>query len=494
MAASSAQPSFLATRRGKFTLVLLAAVGFLDFVDASIVNIALPHIRSDLHFSVQDLQWVLSGYLLTYGGFMLLGGRVADLLGRRRVLVGGTVLFAVSSLVGGFAGSPGVLVGARLTQGLGAALMMPAALSLLTTLFKEGPDRTKALGIWGGVAGLASAAGVFLGGVLSEGPGWRWVLFVNPPISVFLLVAIFWLLPGERRRARVANFDILGTTLVTGGMLLLVFALVKAPDQGWGSGRTIGELAGAGALLALFVINEQRIRNPLVPLSIFRIRGLGAADVTQLIGVGGFVTMFFFLTLYMQNVLGYSPLQTGSSYLPLTVGVGISAGISTQLIGRIGTRPVIVAGALITAGGLYYLSRIPVDGSYLTDLLPGLMIVSLGIGGVFVATTTAANAGVPADTAGLAAALVNASQQVGGALGLAIFSAIATSRTNHLLASGVPAGHALTSGFHRALLAAGVFLLAAAIVALRTRNARGEEIQPAAGSESASEVAAPAAV
>ncbi|HYU66771.1 MAG TPA: MFS transporter, partial [Jatrophihabitantaceae bacterium] len=413
MAASSAQPSFLATRRGKFTLVLLAAVGFLDFVDASIVNIALPHIRSDLHFSVQDLQWVLSGYLLTYGGFMLLGGRVADLLGRRRVLVGGTVLFAVSSLVGGFAGSPGVLVGARLTQGLGAALMMPAALSLLTTLFKEGPDRTKALGIWGGVAGLASAAGVFLGGVLSEGPGWRWVLFVNPPISVFLLVAIFWLLPGERRRARLANFDILGTTLVTGGMLLLVYALVKAPDQGWGSGRTIGELAGAGALLALFVINEQRIRNPLVPLSIFRIRGLGAADVTQLIGVGGFVTMFFFLTLYMQNVLGYSPLQTGSSYLPLTVGVGISAGISTQLIGRIGTRPVIVAGALATAGGLFYLSRIPVDGSYLTDLLPGLMIVSLGIGGVFVATTTAANAGVPADKAGLAAALVNASQQVG---------------------------------------------------------------------------------
>ncbi len=494
MAASSAQPSFLATRRGKFTLVLLAAVGFLDFVDASIVNIALPHIRSDLHFSVQDLQWVLSGYLLTYGGFMLLGGRVADLLGRRRVLVGGTVLFAVSSLVGGFAGSPGVLVGARLTQGLGAALMMPAALSLLTTLFKEGSDRTKALGIWGGVAGLASAAGVFLGGVLSEGPGWRWVLFVNPPISVFLLVAIFWLLPGERRSARLANFDILGTTLVTGGMLLLVYALVKAPDQGWGSGRTIGELAGAGALLALFVINEQRIRNPLVPLSIFRIRGLGAADITQLIGVGGFVTMFFFLTLYMQNVLGYSPLQTGSSYLPLTVGVGISAGISTQLIGRIGTRPVIVAGALITAGGLYYLSRIPVDGSYLTDLLPGLMIVSLGIGGVFVATTTAANAGVPADTAGLAAALVNASQQVGGALGLAIFSAIATSRTNHLLATGTPAGHALTSGFHRALLAAGIFLLAAAIVALRTRNVRGEALQAATGSEAATEVAAPAAV
>src|SRR6266581_3693821 len=317
MAASSAQPSFLATRRGKFTLVLLAAVGFLDFVDASIVNIALPHIRSDLHFSVQDLQWVLSGYLLTYGGFMLLGGRVADLLGRRRVLVGGTVLFAVSSLVGGFAGSPGVLVGARLTQGLGAALMMPAALSLLTTLFKEGPDRTKALGIWGGVAGLASAAGVFLGGVLSEGPGWRWVLFVNPPISLLLLGAIFWLISGERRHARPGSFDIRGAVLSTGGMLLLVYALVKAPDQGWGTARTIGEFAGAFALLAAFVINEQRSKKPLVPLSIFRVKGLAAADVTQLIALAGFLSMFFFLTLYMQNVLGYSPIKAGAAYLPL---------------------------------------------------------------------------------------------------------------------------------------------------------------------------------
>jgi EmrB/QacA subfamily drug resistance transporter len=470
--------SFLATRRGKATLALLCAIAFLDFVDASIVNIALPDIREDLHFSVQDLQWVLSGYLLTYGGFMLLGGRAGDLLGRRRVLVTGTALFAVSSLVGGFAGQAGVLVGARLAQGLGAALMLPAALSLLTTSFREGADRHKALGVWGGVAGLASALGVFLGGVLTEGPGWRWVLFVNPPIAVFLLAAIFWLIPGEQRRAPLANFDVLGTVLVTGGMLLLVYALVKAPDQGWGSGRTIGELVGAGVLLVGFVANEQRAGNPLVPLSIFRIRGLAAADVTQLIGVGGFVTMFFFLTLYMQNVLGYSPLETGASYLPLTVGVGISAGISTQLIGRIGTRPVIVAGAVITAGGLYYLSRIPVDGSYLVDLFPGLMIVSFGIGGVFVATTTAANAGVPADKAGLAAALVNAAQQVGGALGLAIFSAIATSRTGHRLAEGYPVPDALTSGFQRALVAASIFLLAAAVVALRTRNSRGEVAQP----------------
>jgi EmrB/QacA subfamily drug resistance transporter len=466
--------SFLATRRGKATLALLCAIAFLDFIDASIVNIALPDIREDLHFSVQDLQWVLSGYLLTYGGFMLLGGRAGDLLGRRRVLVTGTALFAVSSLVGGFAGQAGVLVGARLAQGLGAALMLPAALSLLTTSFKEGTDRHKALGVWGGVAGLASALGVFLGGVLTEGPGWRWVLIVNPPIAVLLLAAIFWLIPGERRRAPLANFDVLGTVLVTGGMLLLVYTLVKAPDEGWGSGRTIGELVGAGLLLTAFVANEQRTGNPLIPLSIFRIRGLAAADVTQLMGVGGFVTMFFFLTLYMQNVLGYSPLQTGASYLPLTFGVGISAGVSTQLIGRIGTRPVIVVGAVITAGGLYYLSRIPVDGSYLVDLFPGLMIVSFGIGGVFVATTTAANAGVPPDKAGLAAALVSAAQQVGGALGLAIFSAIATSRTNHMLATGHPVPYALTSGFQRALVAASIFLLAAAVIALRTRNSRGE--------------------
>lgn len=485
MTAVTVQPSFLATRRGKLTLALLSAVAFLDFIDASIVNIALPDIRTDLHFSVQGLQWVLSGYLLTYGGFMLLGGRAGDLLGRRRVLVAGTAVFAVSSLFGGFAGSAGVLVGARLAQGLGAAMMLPAALSLLTTSFKEGSDRNKALGVWGGVAGLASAAGVFLGGVLTEGPGWRWVLFVNPPIAAFLLAAIFWLIPGERRRAPLANFDIVGTTLVTGGMLLLVYGLVKAPDQGWGSARTIGEFTAAFVLLVTFVINEQRSRNPLVPLSIFRVKGLAAADVTMLIAAAGLISMFFFLTLYMQNVLGYSPMQTGAAYLPFTAGVAVSAGVSSQLLARIGTRPVIVIGALIGAGGLYYLSRIPADGSYLTNLLPGLMIVSLGLGAMFVAVTMAANAGVPADKAGLAAALINASQQVGGALGLAIFSAIATARTNHLFAVHASPAHALTAGFHRALLAECVFVVATAIIALRTSNSRGETQQP--GPEAQSE-------
>jgi EmrB/QacA subfamily drug resistance transporter len=474
MAAVTPQPSFLATRRGKLTLALLCAVAFLDFVDASIVNVALPSIRRDLHFSVQSLVWVPSAYLLTYGGFMLLGGRAADLIGRRRILVAGTVLLGVSSLIGGFAGSSGVLVGARLAQGLGAAMMLPAALSILTTSFKEGKDRHTALGVWAGVGGLASAAGVLLGGLLTQGPGWRWVMFVNPIAAVLVLGGIFPLISGERRRAQLQNFDILGAILATGGTLLLVYALVQAPTVGWGNARTIAEIAGALALLAAFVINELRTKNPLAPLSIFRINGLGFANATQLIAFAGFLAMFFYLTLYMQTVLHYSAIQTGLAYLPLCFAIGISAGIASQLLSRVGTRPVIVAGALIAAGGLYWLSRIPVHGSYLSDLLPGTLVLALGFGPVFVGVTTAANAGVPADKAGLAAALLNASQQLGGALGLAIFSALATSRTHHLLAAHTPLAHALTSGFQRALLVGSIFILAAAIIALRATNTRGE--------------------
>jgi EmrB/QacA subfamily drug resistance transporter len=478
MASRTPQPSFLATRRGKLMLALLSAVAFLDFVDASIVNVALPSIRRDLHFSAQSLIWVPSGYLLTYGGFMLLGGRAADLLGRRRILVAGISLIGISSLIGGLAGSSGVLVSARLAQGLGAAMTLPAALSILTTTFREGKDRNTALGVWGAVGGLASAAGVLLGGLLTEGPGWRWVMFVNPIACVLVLGAIFRLISGERRRAQLQNFDLLGAILATGGMLLLVYTLVKAPTVGWGNARTIAELAGALVLLAAFVINEQRTKNPLAPLSIFRINGLGFADATQLIAFAGFLALFFFLTLYMQNVLGYSAIQTGAAYLPLTFAIGIAAGISSQLLSRVGTRPVIVTGALIAAGGLYWLSHVPVHGSYLSDLLPGMIVLSLGFGPVFVGVTTAANAGVPADKAGLAAALLNASQQLGGALGLAIFSALATSRTHHLLAAHTPPAQALTAGFQRALLAGSIFILAAAIIALRATNTRGETPQP----------------
>src|SRR3954452_21065649 len=431
---ASAAPSALATKRGKLILALLCSIAFLDFIDASITNVALPLIRDDLHVSVQGLQWVPSGYLLTYGGFMLLGGRLADLLGRRRILTLGTALIGISSLAGGLAQNEGTLVAARLAQGLGAALMLPAALSILTTTFTEPADRHKALGVWGGVGGLASAAGVLLGGLLTDGPGWRWVFFVNPPAAALVLVALFRLIEADDRKSETRGFDLVGAVLVTAGMLLLVFALVKAPDEGWGSTATVLRLVGAGVLLVAFVAKEAIARNPLLPLKIFRVRGLAAADVTQLIAFAGFLAIFFFLTLYMQNVLGWSAIQTGAAYLPLTFGVIVSAGISSQLLSRTGTRPLIVGGSLMAAGGVYWLSRIPVDGSFVHDLLPGMMVMSLGLGAVFVAVTTAANAGVSADKAGLAAALLNTSQQLGGALGLAIFTAIATSRTSALLA------------------------------------------------------------
>jgi MFS family permease len=305
------------------------------------------------------------------------------------------------------------------------------------------------------------------------------VFFVNPPVAVLVLVALFRLIEADDPKRETRGFDLVGAVLVTAGMLLLVFALVKAPDEGWGSTATVLRLVGAGALLAAFVAKEATGRNPLLPLEIFRVRGLAAADLTQLIAFAGFLAIFFFLTLYMQTVLGYSPIKTGAAYLPLCGAIAVSAGVTSQLIGRIGTRPLIVGGALITSAGVYELSRIPVHGSFASDLLPGLLIVAFGIGAVFVATVTAANDGVPADKAGLAAALLNASQQLGGALGLAVFSAIATARTNHLLGEHDSAPHALTQGFQRALLVGSVFLLAAALFALRSPNTRGESSQPA---------------
>jgi EmrB/QacA subfamily drug resistance transporter len=466
--------SVLSTRRGKLILAFLCAVGFLDFLDISIVNVALPSIRHDLGFSVQNLQWVASGYLLTYGGFLLLGGRAADLIGRRRVLVTGIVVFGLSSLTAGLATSSGVLVGARLAQGLGAAMMSPAALSILTTTFNQGTDRLKALGVWGAMGGGASAVGVLLGGLLSGGPGWRWVFFINLPVCVAVIAAAFRLVGGEHQRARRASFDVRGAFLVTAAMLLLVYGLIKAPAIGWGNDETIGALAAAAAAFALFAINESRHPNPLVPVSIFRIKGLPAADATQVIAMAGFFSMFFFLTLYMQTVLRYSPTRAGAAYVPVTIVVGVSAGLCSRLFARTGTRPLIAAGALVAAGGTFWLSHLPVHGSYLTDLLPGLLIMSAGLGAVFVGVQTAANAGVPSDKAGLAAALINASFQVGAALGLAIFSAIAASHTQHLLHQHAAIPVALTGGFRWALTASSIFLVAAATIALRTANTRGE--------------------
>ncbi len=475
-----ATSSFLATRRGRLVLVFLCAVGFLDFLDTSIVNVALPSIQRDLHFSTQNLQWVVSGYIVTYGGFLLLGGRIADLLGRRRTLVAGTALFGLASLTGGLAPNAGTLVGARLVQGLGAALMSPAALSLLTTSFSYGTDRVKALGAWGAVGGLSSVIGVFLGGVISARPGWRWVFFVNLPVCALVLVGAFRLIDGShpspfgRKEFDFSTFDTLGAVLGTAGMLLLIFGLVRAPDNGWGAGSTIGELAGAAALLIAFAVNEARAPNPLVPLPIFQIRGLVAADAVQVLAMAGFYSVFFFVTLYLQNVLGFSPTRAGVAYVPVALLVTVSAIISSGLITRLGSRPLIVAGALIAAGGVYWLSRIPAHGFYFTDVFPGMMVMSLGLGGVFVGVQTAGNAGVPPSLAGLASALINASFQVGAALGLAVLSAVATSHTRSLLAAHASPAVALSSGFHRALLVASVFLVAAAVIGLRAANTRGE--------------------
>ena len=470
MSSTTAEPSVLATPRGKFILILLCAVGFLDLIDVTIVNVALPAIRDDLGFSVQELQWVPSAYLLTYGGFMLLGGRAADLLGRRRVLVAGITLFGLASLVGGFADTSTVLVGARLVQGVGAALTIPATLSIITTTFTDGPDRHKAFGAWAAVGGLASAVGVLLGGVLTEGPGWRWVMFINPVICAILLPAIYALIPDDRPAARRRGFDLVGTVLATGAMLLLVYTLVEAPDRGWDATRTIAGLAGTVALAALFIWVESRTRNPLVPFTIFQVRGLAAANITQFVAFAGFISMFFFLSLYMQGVLGFSPIQTGLAYLPVCVVIGVSAGMATALIAKVGTRVLVVTGGLVTAVGVYLFSYIRVDGSYVSDLLPGMIVMSLGIGFVFVALINAANAGVPGEQAGLAAALLNSSQQVGGALGLAVLSAIATSRTNGLLEAHAAAPDAMVEGFQRGLLVGAIFLAAGALIGLRTTN------------------------
>jgi EmrB/QacA subfamily drug resistance transporter len=466
----------LATRRGIAVLALLSIVQFMDVLDASILNIALPSIKDDLQFSQQGLEWVVNGYLLTYGGFLLLGGRAADLLGRRLILVTGLVVFATSSLVGGLAHTSSLLIGARFAQGLGAAMLSPAALSSLTTTFTKSRDRHTALGVWAAVSGLGGAAGVLFGGLLTEGPGWRWVLFVNVPFSAVALVGAVALLRKERSSARLANFDALGALLVTGGMLLLVYALVKAPDVGWGTTRTITELALAGVLLIAFVGNELRVENPLVPMSILRVRGVAIADSVQTIMFAGFVPMFFFLTLYMQGVLGYSPIQAGTAYLPLTGGFIISASICSQLFTRTGTKPVVIVGAVVGAAGLYWLSRIPVDGSYTSDILLPLIVMSLGLGGVFTGVTTAANAGIGEERAGLGAGLLNTGQQLGVALGLAILSAIGTAQTRSLLHGGHETlAQATTHGYQRALLFGAILMLAATVLVLFGPNVRQTE-------------------
>ncbi len=446
-------------------LVLLSAAQFVVVLDASIVNVALPSIQRALDFSASNLQWVVNAYTLTFGGFLLLGGRAADLFGRRRVFIGGLVLFSLASLAGGLAQSEGWLIAARAVQGLGAAIVSPAALSIVTTTFAEGAERNRALGVWGAVAGAGGAAGVLLGGVLTDSLGWEWVLFVNVPIGL-AAAAVTPLLIAESRATERQGFDVLGAVTVTAGLALLIYTVVGTTDHGWGSARTLGGFAAALALVSAFLVREVTARHPLVRLGILRARTLASANVVGLLTGGSLFAMFFFISLYLQRVLGYSPLQAGFAYLPLAVTIFLSAGGASALVERAGVRPTLVAGLGLVAVGLVLFAQVDAGGSFLGDVLVPSLVVAAGLGFAFVSQTLAATSGVAAGEAGLASGLINTAQQVGGALGLAVLSTLATTRTDDAAAAGASPPAALVEGFHVAFTVGAGIAAAGALLAL----------------------------
>src|SRR3989441_3265248 len=452
-------------RRKWLALALLSVVQFMVVLDIAIVNVALPSIQVDLGFSQQNLQWVISAYALFFGGFLVLGGRAADLLGRRRLFLVGIVLFTVSSLLAGFAWSEGSLISARAFQGLGAAIITPAALSILSTTFVEGRERNLALGVWGAVGGFGAAAGVLLGGVLTSALSWSWIFFVNVPVGVtaFILTPI---LLNESRDATVKSFDALGGVLVTGGLSSLVYAITQAGRDGWLAGKTLGFFAASLVLLIGFVVWELRHREPLMRLGILRIKTVTGANVAGFILGTATFSLFLMLTLYIQQVLGYSPMKNGVGY-PAGAGTAIfTSAVAAQLVTRIGVKPVLAIGMTSLTGGLLYFTQVSVGGSYLGDLLPGFLLIAVGLGFSFVPISIAALAGIQPAEAGLASGLINTSQQIGGALGNAALSTIATSRTSHALASGSTQSGALVDGFHGALIAGVIIALAGILVAL----------------------------
>src|SRR5215211_5537816 len=466
-------------RRRWIALALLCIAQFVVVLDASITNVALPTIGESLQISQDDLSWVVNAYVLTFGGFLLLGGRLADLLGRRRVFMFGLVLFALASLAGGFAESEGFLIAARAVQGLGAAILSPAALSIITTTFRDGSERNKALGVWGAVAGSGGAAGVLLGGILTEYAGWEWVLWVNVPIGIAAAVLAPYLVRESRSESETRAFDVAGAINVTAGLSALVYALVEAPDAGWGSTQTIGLLAAAVALMGAFVAVELRSASPLVPFSIFRIRTLTGANVVGILTGASLFSMFFFISLYMQNVLGYSAIKAGLSYLPLAGSIVIAAGVASALVTKVGYKPILATGMALIAAGLVWFSQISPDGSFLGDILGPSLLAAVGLGFAFVPQTIAAVSGVKERLAGLASGLINTSQQVGGAIGLAVLSTVAFTQIDDAAATsgGVPSAAAgvLTDGYADAFLAgAGIAALGlvATLVLIRGRDSR----------------------
>ena len=447
-----------------FALILLCFAQFIVVIDAAIVNVALPSIGEGLGFSQENLAWVVNAYVLTFGGFLLLGGRMADLLGRRRVFIAGLLLVAAASLAAGFSANEGPLIAARAAQGLGAAIISPSALSIITTTFSDGAERNKALGAWGAVAGLGGAAGVLFGGILTDGLGWEWVLWINVPVALVVAALTPPLVAESRSASETRHFDAAGAVTVTAGLSVLVYALVDATEAGWGSTQTLGLLALSAALLAVFVAIELRSQAPLVPFRIFRLRTLTGANVVGLLVGGSLFSMFFFITLYMQQVLGYSAIKAGLSYLPLALMIIVASGIASQLVTRIGFKPVLTAGMAFIAVALVWFSQVSVGGGFVTDILGPSLVAATGLGFEFVTTTIAAVSGIRDQESGLASGLINTSQQIGGALGLAVLATIANSRTDDLVVSSGGGPSALTNALNEGFQSA--FLGGAAIAAL----------------------------
>jgi len=461
---------------------LAAVAQFMVVLDASIVNVALPSVQRGLHFSLADLSWVVNIYVLMFGGFLLLGGRAGDLFGRRRLFFAGLILFSLASLFGGLAQSPTWLIIARGAQGLGGAIISPISLAIVTGTFDEGPERNRALGIFGSIAGAAGAFGVLMGGILTSSFGWQWVFYVNVPIGLAAAALSPMLIPADHGSDERRGFDLAGAITVTAGLVLLVYGLVEAPNKGWGSASTLGFMAGAAILLAAFIAIELRSRDPLVRLGIFRIRSLSVTNVSGLLAGAAMFAMFYFISLYLQEVLGYSPLKTGFAYLPLAFGIILSAGGASVLVTRFGFKPILAGGLILAGLGLFWLTQIRVDGTYLQDVLPPSLAIAFGLGLTFVPLTIAAVQGVERSEIGLASGLINTSLQVGGALGLAILSTISTSRFNDLLASHHNPSSALVGGFHYAFFAGGIFMLVgAALVLLLLGNTRVEGTSLPAG-------------
>jgi EmrB/QacA subfamily drug resistance transporter len=446
-------------------LALLAAVQFMVVLDIAIVNVALPSIEADLSFSQANLQWVISAYALVFGGFLLLGGRTADLLGRRRIFMGGLILFTIGSLLCGLAWDETSLIGARAVQGLGAATISPAALAILMTTFAEGRERNIALGVWGAVGGFGAAAGVLMGGVLTDSLSWEWIFFVNIPVGLAAL-ALAPVLLGESRDTRVKSFDALGAVLVTSGLTTLVLAITQGDGWGWLSASTIGAFALAAALLAGFVYWENHVAEPLMRFGILRTKTVLGANVAGFILGTALFSMFLMLTLYMQQVLGYSAMKTGVAYLAVAGTSIVWANVAAALVGRVGVRPLIASGMTFLAIGMLLFTQAPVGGSYATHLLPGFLLIAVGLAFAFVPISIAALAGVRQAEAGIASGLINTTQQVGGAVGIALLSTLAVSRTEDEVAGGTALPEALTSGFQLAFWVGAGIALAGVVAAL----------------------------